>query len=88
MPILIPYDETATGYLRALACGQVEFIMQRYLQPYLVSVPERTLRSLESAGVVRSHESGVHLLIRQDAYSNQKGLRLEPLQLDPSLWGV
>lgn len=88
LPILIPYDEIARGFLRALASSQVEFIMQRHLQPYLVSVPERTLRSLESAGIVQSHESGVYLLIRQDAYSDKKGLRLEPLQLDPSLWGV
>ena len=88
LPILIPYDENARGLLRALANGQVEFIMQRYLQPYLVSVPERTLCSLESAGVVQSHESGVYLLMRQDAYSDKKGLRLEPLQLDPNLWGI
>ena len=88
LPILIPYDEKAKGFLRALANGQVEYVSQRYLQPYLVSVPERTLRSLENAGIVQAHESGVYLLIRQDAYSDKRGLRLEPLQLDPSLWGV
>lgn len=88
IPILIPYDDRAKGFLDSLASGRAEFIAQRYLQPYLVSVPERTIRGLESYGIVRAHESGVYLLIREDAYSEKKGLRLESLPLDPSLWGV
>jgi CRISPR-associated endonuclease/helicase Cas3 len=88
IPILIPFDERATGFLRSLASGQVEFIPQRYLQAYLVSVPARALRRLESDGIVQAHESGVYLLIREDAYSANRGLRLEAIQLDSTLWGV
>lgn len=88
LPILIPFDPTAEGFSRDLLNGRVEFVLHRNLQPYLVSVPERTLRSLEADSIVQAHESGVYLLLRQDAYTDNKGLRLESLRLDPMLWGV
>lgn len=88
LPILIPYDGIATNLLSELQNQVVDYIPTRKLQPYLVSVPERTLGQLESNGVVRAHESGVWVLMRKDAYTQDKGLVLDSINLDPLLWGV
>jgi CRISPR-associated endonuclease/helicase Cas3 len=87
-PILVPYDPESESFSRALLGGDVEFLPVRQLQPYLVSVPERTLRGMEASGMVQAHSSGIHVLLRKDAYTDAKGLTLETLGLDQSLWGV
>jgi CRISPR-associated endonuclease/helicase Cas3 len=84
-PILITYDSESESFSRALLGGHVEFLPVRQLQPYLVSVPERTLRGMEASGTVQAHSSGVHVLLRKDAYTDAKGLAVEPLGLDQSL---
>ena len=82
------YDHRAQSYADNLLSDRVDFVANRELQPYLVSVPERALRELERSGVVRMHDSGVAVLIRKDAYSPAKGLVLESIGLDPTLWAV
>ena len=88
LPILIPFDHFATALLSEMQNQAVDYIPHRKLQPYLVSVPERSLRQLESDGVVRAHESGVWVLLRKDAYTQKKGLVLGSIGLDTSIWGV
>lgn len=88
LPILIPYDRIATDLLSEMQNHVVDYVPHRKLQPYLVSVPERSLRALESDGVVRAHEAGVWVLLRKDAYTLKKGLALGSVGLDTSLWGV
>lgn len=87
-PILVPYDSESASFSGALLGGHIEFLPVRQLQPYLVSVPERTLRGMEASGMVQAHSSGVRVLLRKDAYTDAKGLTLETLGLDQSLWGV
>ena len=82
IPILVPYDVDATNYLAQLQSLHVPFVRQRLLQAYLVSVPERTFHALVRNSVVQLHESGVGILLRSDAYSRERGLRLEDLGLD------
>ena len=85
--ILIPFNQSARGYVAALTGGHVPFISQRHLQPYLVGIPERNARVLEAEGAVRAHESGVWLLLREDAYDKRRqGLRLGALGLDERAW--
>lgn len=88
LPILIPYDATARNLLSELENPFVDYIPHRKLQPYLVSIPEHLLRELQANGVVRPHEAGVWILLREDAYTQQKGLVLDPIGLDAALWGV
>jgi CRISPR-associated endonuclease/helicase Cas3 len=85
VPILVPYDAKSEDYLYHLLGGHVPYVSQRLLQPYLVSVPERTFHSLVGVGVLQLHESGVGLLLRPDAYEADRGLRLEELGLDARL---
>jgi len=74
MPILIPYDTVARNLIYELENPLVEYVPTRKLQPYLVSVPEASLRKLQTDGAVRLHESGVWILLREDLYAQQKGL--------------
>lgn len=88
LPVLVPFGKKAKQLLYQLTSGHVEFVPQRQLQSYLVSVPERTLRAMEARGVVRAHESGVWLLVREDVYTEATGLKLDDFGLDPTVWGV
>lgn len=88
LPVLIPYDEIAADLIAELENPFVDYVSNRKLQPYLVSVPERSIRELEANGVVKAHESGVWILLRADAYQPQKGLTLDARSLDAALWGV
>ncbi len=82
LAILIPYNDEADLYLAQLQSPHVPFISQQRLQPYLVSVPERTFHALVRDHVIQLHPSGVGLLLRRNAYSEDRGLRLEDLGLD------
>ncbi len=88
VPILIPFDRDSQEYLDALLKDAVPFISQRLLQPYLVSVPERTCHSLVDRGTVKMHDSGLGLLLRQDAYDQLQGLKLDRMGLDERAWGA
>ena len=72
--VLIPFNAAARQYWTALNKGHIPFVPQRHLQPFLVGIPERSARALETQGAVRAHESGVWLLLREDAYNNRHGL--------------
>lgn len=88
VPILVPYGTDAENCIARLQSPRVPFVSQRVLQPYLVTVPERTFNTLVRGHVVQLHESGVGLLLRPDAYSQERGLRLEDLGLDARLWSI
>lgn len=88
LPILVPFDTRAKRFVDDLLGGRVNFIPDRQLQPYLVSVPDRMLRQMENNGFLKAHESGVWVLLRNDAYTHAAGLTLESIGLDSSLWGV
>jgi CRISPR-associated endonuclease/helicase Cas3 len=82
LPILIPYNEIARDLVSDLESPFIDYVPNRKLQPYLVSIPERSVKELEANGVVRAHESGVWILLRKDAYTPQKGLSLDAIGLD------
>ena len=84
-PILIPYDDVSRRMWAELNRGSVEFVPQRHLQPYLVSVHQQLLQELQSKGLVMEHDSGVWLLLNNAAYSDKKGLTPEAHGVDPAL---
>lgn len=88
LPILIPFDAKSEEFCSQLLGNRVDFIPQRQLQPYLVSMHEKTVREMESRSIVATHDSGIRVLLRKDAYSPTKGLDPKIIGLDPSLWGV
>jgi CRISPR-associated endonuclease/helicase Cas3 len=88
LPILVPYNPTATDMRDKLMAEGVSFLPQRELQPYLVSVRKEAVRQMNDRGFVREHESGVWLLLNRSLYSVNKGLDPTSTRLDESLWGV
>jgi CRISPR-associated endonuclease/helicase Cas3 len=88
LPILIPYDDKASTLRDKLARGNVPFLPQRELQPYLVSVRKEAMQQLQARGFATEHESGVWLLFNPTLYDKHKGLDPEATSLDGSLWGV
>jgi CRISPR-associated endonuclease/helicase Cas3 len=88
LPILIPYDAKACALWDKLTIGNVPFVPQCELQPYLVSVRKEAMQQLKSRGFVTEHESGAWLLLNRSLYSEHKGLDPEATSLDESLWGV
>ena len=84
--LLVPFDQQAHEYWRTLDRGWQPFVAQRLLQPYLVGIPERNAWAMETDGAVRLHESGVWLLLRDDAYSARQGLQLSALGQDERAW--
>jgi CRISPR-associated endonuclease/helicase Cas3 len=88
LPILIPYNANASILCNKLMSGDVAFIPQRELQPYLVSVRKEAVQQMNSRGFIAEHESGVWLLINRSLYSEDKGLDPNATSLDASLWGV
>ena len=88
LPILVPYDPTATDLWDKLMARGVPFIPQRELQPYLVSVRKEAMWQLNDRGFVTQHESGVWLLLNRSIYSGNKGLDPASSRLDESLWSV
>lgn len=84
-PILVPYDSAAEGMWNALNRGNADYVSQRTLQPYLVSVHQQFLLKLQEKGLVMEHESGVWLLLNKTAYSDEKGLSPEACGIDPTL---
>jgi CRISPR-associated endonuclease/helicase Cas3 len=87
-PILIPYDNVSRTLWAELNRGTVEFLPQRQLQPYLVSVHPRLLQRLQGKGLVMEHDSGIWLLLNDAAYSDKKGLTPEAHGVDPALLTV
>ncbi len=88
LPILIPYNAKASILWNKLTVGNVPFVSQRELQPYLVPVRQEAAQQMKSRGFVSEHESGVWLLLNRSLYSKDKGLDPEATTLDESLWGV
>jgi CRISPR-associated endonuclease/helicase Cas3 len=88
LPILVAYDTTATDLRDRLMAGNIPFIPQRELQPYLVSVRKQAMRQMEDRGFVMEHESGVWILLNRSLYSSHKGLDPASCRLDESLWSV
>lgn len=79
LPVIIPYDETAEKALKDLSwvefCGGIS----RKLQPYLVQVPEMSLRSLRETGAIQPVQEmkfGEQFmeLVNKDLYHRKYGL--------------
>ena len=88
LPVLIPFDKNAKALISLLENGHVPFVNQRQLQPYLVSVREHVMRRLEKDAIVRAHDSGVWILLRDDVYDEDMGLNIGSIGLDPRAWDV
>ena len=71
-----------------LAGNQVQFLPQRELQPYLVSVRKQAVQQMQQRGFVMEHDSGAWILLNRSLYRREKGLNPEATTLDESLWGV
>ena len=52
LPILVPYDPKAADLWNRLMAGNVSFVPQRELQPYLVSVRKEAVRQMNDRGFV------------------------------------
>lgn len=79
IPVIIPYDETARDAIRRLEYAERVGGVSRYLQPYLVQIPEQGYKALRSAGGVqpiRPEEFGEQflLLVNEDLYHPRYGL--------------
>jgi CRISPR-associated endonuclease/helicase Cas3 len=88
LPILVPYNAKAVILWDKLMGGNVPFVPQRELQPFLVSVRKEAMRQMNERGFVMEHESGVWLLLNRSLYSGNKGLDPASSRLDESLWSV
>jgi CRISPR-associated endonuclease/helicase Cas3 len=88
LPILVPYDVKAEQWRDKLMAGNLPFVPQRELQPYLVSVRKEALWKMQERGFVQEHESGVWLLLNRSLYSGNKGLDPASTRLDAAIWGV
>jgi CRISPR-associated endonuclease/helicase Cas3 len=88
LPILVPYDVKAEHWRDKLMAGNLPFVPQRELQPYLVSIKKQALWKMQERGFVQEHESGVWLLLNRSLYSGAKGLDPASTRLDAALWGV
>ncbi len=88
LPVLVPYDSVADVLWNTLIAGNVSFVPQRELQPYLVSVRKEAVRQMTDRGFVMAHESGLWILLNRSLYSSHKGLDPASSRLDESLWHV
>jgi CRISPR-associated endonuclease/helicase Cas3 len=91
LPVLVPYNKdpnTDNSVWERLIGNKVPFLLQRELQPYLVSVRKQAVQQMQERGFVTEHESGVWILLNRSLYSRQKGLDPTATTLDASLWGV
>ncbi|WP_240753876.1 CRISPR-associated helicase Cas3' [Natronospirillum operosum] len=79
IPIIIPFDEVATGALKDLAYADKVGGIPRKLQPYLVQIPEQGYKALKSVGAIQAvnkHNFGEQFmtLVNNNIYSDQYGL--------------
>jgi hypothetical protein len=85
-PILVPYDQTARGIRdRLLRGGEADFSLVRGAQRYLVGVWKNMLDTMLARGLLVEHDSGLFLLINEQAYSPEKGVSFEAAGFDPGL---
>jgi CRISPR-associated endonuclease/helicase Cas3 len=88
LPVLVPFDAKAEQWRDKLMAGNLPFVPQRELQPYVVSVRKDAVWKMQERGFVHEHESGVWLLLNRSLYSSKKGLDPASTKLDAALWGV
>jgi CRISPR-associated endonuclease/helicase Cas3 len=86
--VLVPCYKKAAVLWNELMARKVPFVLQRALQPYLVSVRKDAVQQMYSRGFVTEHESGVWLPLNRSLYSAGKGLDPASYKLDESLWSV
>jgi CRISPR-associated endonuclease/helicase Cas3 len=84
--VVVPYDANGRAIRnRLLRSGEVDFGQLREAQRYLVGVRHSTLDALCSNNVVIEHDCGLWLLINDEAYSHDTGLRPQAVGIDPTL---
>lgn len=80
MPVIVPYDDKAKGYLRDLEHAEGSVGLARKLQPYLVQLPRQGFDALYKAGAVIPVEpkkwgDQFMVLAHEGLYDPQFGLR-------------
>lgn len=84
--VLVPYDGDARALRdHFLRSSEVDFGLMRTAQRYIVGVRDGLLKVLQDNGVVIEHESGLWLLVNDDAYSDKKGISPQAVGIDPQL---
>ena len=81
-PIIIPFDEQARAWIGQLWTARFVGRLARYLQPFMVQVPEPIFKNLKSAGVVSEIGAGrfggqFWELLSDAVYHEDVGLRWE-----------
>lgn len=85
VPILVPYGDGARIRDRLLSGDVADFSLLRSAQRYLVQVWENMLRALMRQQLIVEHESGLFLLVNEQAYSARLGLTTAAAGAEPSL---
>jgi CRISPR-associated endonuclease/helicase Cas3 len=84
--ILVPYNADARAMRdRLLRSGEADYLLLRDAQRYVVGVFDKMLDKFCENGVVIPHESGLWLLVNDNAFSREKGLSLDAVGIDPML---
>ena len=85
-PILVPYDGHARVLRdRLLRSSEVDFVMLRNAQRYIVGVRENLLTVMREKAILVEHDSGLWVLVNDSAYSVEKGLSPDAAGIDATL---
>lgn len=78
VPVLVPYNDEARAMRSSLLHGEpADFTFRRLAQRYIVTVWPTLLAEMVKRHAVIENESGLWLLLNEDAYTAEKGLCLE-----------
>jgi hypothetical protein len=85
-PVLVPYNKDARRLRdHLLRTTEVDFMLLRDAQRYIVGVRDHLLDVLRDKQVVIPHDSGLWLLANDGAYSPEKGMSPEAVGIDAML---
>lgn len=86
VPVLVPYNEEARAMRSRLLRGEPsDFTFRRLAQRYIVAVWPTLLAEMVKRNLVIENESGLWLLLNENAYTAEKGLCLEAAGIDSEL---
>jgi CRISPR-associated endonuclease/helicase Cas3 len=81
--VLVAYNEEARAIRDRLLRGErADFMLLRSAQKYIVNVWANVLKEMIGKNVVIEHDSGIWLLLNENAYRSDKGLSLETSGID------
>jgi CRISPR-associated endonuclease/helicase Cas3 len=86
IPVLVAYNEEARTIRDRLLRGErADFMLLRSAQKYIVNVWANLLKEMTGKNLVIEHDSGIWLLLNDNAYRDEKGLSLETSGIDSDL---